>query len=586
MKQLDKRVIILMAFLASLVMSCRILHQRMQVENGLNTVAIAMEYGDVLKMATLTGEDPLYLLDDAREAGLNTLVLLDDQIMYPDEKLLSYINLSGLNTAAQFSNQESYLDQGVLSVLANLMGIPNLKLVFFAGYEALGWPDQIQELTQAINYLGISVGHVEMLGEQKGFDQLIEQLGYRMVRIHPGYPYESLDDMVRSVRERGIRFLFVKPFKNMGYQEPQDPLSISNAEKLSLNANLNNELQPPNNHQNDTAALLDGINYLATEVRYSGFELGIAKAWPAISLDPASGTYLILGIIAACFWLMTELGAGRFSDTLMFLTLAVVCIAFELSRFLGFIDTLMYKDIIALVAAISFSSLGAVRAVNKMRYGFGNLSPWLEGMAIFIESSLFTLVGATITNAFLSDVIYLTAWHGFRGVKLALIAPPIIVLIALLIKAWPERADFASLKQIKPLRLGLGFLGIIVGAIYLFRSGNEVSSISAFEQIFRLNLEQICGVRPRFKEFLIGHPATIMLGVPLTKRYPELKAGLLVLMAIGQASLFNTFMHIHTPFFISMRRSLWGIALGEIIGVVVLVICYYMVGKNKKVNAI
>ena len=583
MKQLDKRVIILMAFLASLVMSCRILYQRMEVESGLNTVAIAMEYGDVLKMASLTGKDPLYLLDDAREAGLNTLVLLDDQIMYPDEKLLNYINLSGMNTAAQFSNQDSYMEQGVVNVLANLMGIPNLKLVFFAGYEALGWPDQIQELTQAINYLGISVGHVEMLGEQKGFDQLIEQLGYRMVRIHPGYPYESLDDMLRSVRERGIRFLFVKPFKNMGYQ---DPVDIINAEMAALNVGLNNELQPPINHRNDATILLDGINYLANGVQYSGFELGIAKPWPAISLDPASGTYLILGIIAACFWLMTELGEGRFSETFLFLALTIVCVTFELSRMFGIIDTLMYKDIIALVAAISFSSVGAVRAVNKMRNGFGNLSPWLEGMTIFIESSLFTLVGATITNAFLSDAIYLTAWHSFRGVKLALIAPPVLVLIALLIKSWPERAGFALLKQIKPMRLGVGFLGLIIGAIYLLRSGNEVSSISAFEQIFRLNLEQICGVRPRFKEFLIGHPATILLGVPIVKRYPELKAGLLVLMAIGQASLFNTFMHTHTPFFLSMRRSLWGMALGEIIGVVVLVICFYIVGKNKKVTAI
>ncbi|MFB0527855.1 MAG: DUF5693 family protein, partial [bacterium] len=98
-------------------------------------------------------------------------------------------------------------------------------------------------------------------------------------------------------------------------------------------------------------------------------------------------------------------------------------------------------------------------------------------------------------------------------------------------------------------------------------------------------LEKLLIVRPRIKEFLIGHPLMI-LGI-----YLYLKGGsrnlkvaqfakeenlrlrakswqlFVILGIIGQVSIINSFCHAHTPLVISLARTINGIWLGIIIGV-------------------
>jgi len=108
----------------------------------------------------------------------------------------------------------------------------------------------------------------------------------------------------------------------------------------------------------------------------------------------------------------------------------------------------------------------------------------------------------------------------------------------------------------------------VVVALYLLRSGNEAGgAVTSAEGALRSRLEGLLSVRPRFKEFAIGHPAMLLIGVaPLAKkRYAAL--ALLFLGVIGQASMFNTFCHLHTPLEISYIRTILGIIIGLIIGV-------------------
>jgi hypothetical protein len=76
-------------------------------------------------------------------------------------------------------------------------------------------------------------------------------------------------------------------------------------------------------------------------------------------------------------------------------------------------------------------------------------------------------------------------------------------------------------------------------------------------------------VRPRTKEFLIGHPALVVaLGLLSAGRREWLPLAML-LGAIGQVSLVNTFCHLHSPLEVSLMRTLWGILIGLLLGAIV-----------------
>jgi hypothetical protein len=107
----------------------------------------------------------------------------------------------------------------------------------------------------------------------------------------------------------------------------------------------------------------------------------------------------------------------------------------------------------------------------------------------------------------------------------------------------------------------------------LTRSGNApVLGPSGLEIKMRSVLETVLAVRPRTKEFLLGHPA-LMLGAALALRGRRTWLPLVaVVAALGQASLVNTFCHFHTPLLVSIIRTANGVWLGAILGLVVIAV--------------
>lgn len=576
--------------MAAFAMACQVLYYRSSFEAEAKGVEIALEYGDLLKIAAMSDREPLELLEEAHLHGLTTLVLLDEQALDPDPGLFDFIKELGMLSALQMSNKEEYLQGNVIDHLAQGLYAPNLSLIFFAGYEALGWPDQIDSVAGGLNYIGLPPGWVEMLGEQKGLDTIMEEVNYRMIRIHPGYAYETLDDMVRSVTERGIRFLFLKPFKNMGLIDPE-PALMNASMNASMNAAANTSLSLQAAPQIDEATgsdavaadqvLLQWVSEMATKVTVAGYPLQQSKALNPISITPQAIAYICIGIaIGVLAVLQIFIEKTRFYRPAM-IAAAVTMIVVLLLSLMELLDPLLIREGFALLAAIAFPSLGVLRAWRRLsddgerRTENGaetaaELPAWRPGLTTLLESSLMTLCGACMANALLSHLIYMTAWRPFRGVKLALLAP-LLVLILYLVWTQLRRGSLVSgLRALSPLRIVLSLIAFAAVGFYLLRSGNEVSSISALEQGLRFNLESFFGVRPRFKEFMLGHPATMLLGLSFCKRWPELRLGLLLLTATAQASMFNTFMHVHTPFLISVQRTFWGLALGEVIGLIAL----------------
>lgn len=204
----------------------------------------------------------------------------------------------------------------------------------------------------------------------------------------------------------------------------------------------------------------------------------------------------------------------------------------------------------------------------------GELSPVFACLVNFLMTCGVTLIGALILVGILSRIDFMLKLDQMRGVKLCLILPIIIGFFYLYVKS----KGSSYLIQLKNLMNStvkckhLIYLTIFVLSIVvmIIRSGNTgLIPVSVFENSVREFIERIFGVRPRIKEFLIGHPL-MLLGIYLTlnrKRLLHLSGEIfLALGLIGQISIINTFCHIHTPLEISLCRTFHGLWLGVILG--------------------
>jgi hypothetical protein len=112
-----------------------------------------------------------------------------------------------------------------------------------------------------------------------------------------------------------------------------------------------------------------------------------------------------------------------------------------------------------------------------------------------------------------------------------------------------------------------GIAIIAAGALLLVRSGNDSEvSPSPFELGFRHLLTATLSVRPRFKEFLIGFPAMMVLPALLPPHRRAVGWLLALCIGVGIGDVIDTFSHLHTPIEISVLRILNGLVAGAIVG--------------------
>lgn len=205
-------------------------------------------------------------------------------------------------------------------------------------------------------------------------------------------------------------------------------------------------------------------------------------------------------------------------------------------------------------------------------------SGWRAGLRLVLAFTGISLVAALFLAAFLSQPIFLLKVASFRGVKFSLILPPLIGLAIAYRDQWHEWRESSPpvhgnlplwkiFLRALPLIASLGLIAFIV-----VRSGNTQGLVSGTETRVRSLLETIFIARPRFKEFLIGHPLLFLFGASrgdiALRHY---RPFFLLFGLIGQASILNTFAHAHTPFLLSLLRSANGLVLGLVFG-----ICFYI----------
>ena len=250
---------------------------------------------------------------------------------------------------------------------------------------------------------------------------------------------------------------------------------------------------------------------------------------------------------------------------------------------------LLARQAVALTSAIIYPVLSMHFIINywdRHREERQSLAGFIGSTTIqLIMTVLFSLIGASLVGAVLSDIRFFQEIELYRGVKITFVMP--VVLMALLfckkLPLWEDdNAADSILKRIgkllsKPFTLkiliALGILGFVAW-VFIGRSGHTAGvPVPALEMKLRIFLQEVMYARPREKEFIIGHPCFYLAAFAAYKKLPNLLYLAFVLGAtIGQGSLVETFAHLRTPITMSYVRAAGGLGFGIVLGIIALLI--------------
>jgi hypothetical protein len=509
-------------------------------------------------------------------AGLNPIEIKNaiDAGMYVCPRLYNYPGVTTKSIAwmlervkAQCTRTEAGAQKCYTSVL------------IFAGPDVLGNRSNIDDTTMALESTGLYYGSIEF-GKQIGDIELSEAVESSLVRVHSigGSEMATMDAptavgrFILGARERNIRLLYIRLF-----QTGLNPTPYAS----NLPGDLASLPQP----------LLSNVSYIwliRQGLKEGGMRIGLAHPY-ADEPIPATGILrrlllVLMGLGAAASGvllvrLFTGLTGRGFWGLLAFSLLFGAVMAMRQHSLMG-------RQIMALVAAIALPTIGLITLrVPELAAGVrGWIAALDKAFRSYVTATLWTLLGIALVVGLLADRMFMLHIDGFQGIRLAIIMPMVLTLIfhglgqaELATDAtWEERKAHALARWqafvYSPLMMGqtMAFLiGFAITAVVVLRSGNDPGvGVSGTEMSFRSVLNRLLFVRPRTKEFLFGHPLFIL---GLAEAFAGRRKWLTLFLAagaIGQASLLNTFCHIHTPLFFSVIRAVLGWVIGAGIGAV------------------
>jgi hypothetical protein len=435
------------------------------------------------------------------------------------------------------------------------------SLLIFAGDQVLGYRPGLQATAHTIQANAMRFGAIEF-AKQAGAGNLTQAIPTHTVRVHSiGLaeslllsPEEIVDRLERAAQERNIRVLYLR----------------------AAGA--------------DTATLRDMLQQLERRLHRAGYAIRESGARPFGALQPPAWQFALvgLGVGVLAGWALTlfrRAGVWAFAPLALGAAFALLCL-----HSLG-------RKAVALAAALLFPTVGmaamawlarvdsespltpALSPLEKGGEGTGVGGPTLlaafawQGARLMLVPFAWSLMGALHIVGLLAETPYLIKADQFAGVKLAHALPLLLVLA--FYTAWVVgRWDFWREWLTHPVLWGQALLALVVlGAVglMLIRTGNEApGAVPDWELRLRALLESVMQVRPRTKEFLIGHPALVVgAWMLLTGRMRFLPLAMF-LATIGQVSVVNTFCHLHSPLLVSLQRTGWGILLGIVLGLLVL----------------
>lgn len=461
------------------------------------------------------------------------------------------IKASNLDVVARLQNHPAITSRGIDAALRELREEGITRLIC-SGDEVIGFRGLIPHAVESLKDAGLWYGSIEF-ARQKGDARISRELDSQLIRVHSiSYaemagmaPNTAAERFARAVKERNIRLCYVR-------------LPATSGE----------------------TAVDDGVAFVCSirsQLGQAGYRTGMARPFEQVSRSPlllalmalsvAAGFVLLIGTLftLSSGWRYGLLAAG-------FAATAGMALTAEAGRqFLALATALIFPTL----GVLSVSSLFGDKSVEKR--------PATGAVAGFFLMCAFTLMGAVLVAGLLTDVSYMLKVNQFMGIKAAHLVP-ILGVITVMAAGLPifdkpfgqVQADVASnIRKVvgHPLfvwhALAVVAAMVIIG-LALLRTGNDPGvGVSGIELKLRSILDRLMVVRPRTKEFLIGHPAMFVGLAMLLQGRKSWGLPLVVLGVIGQVSVLNTFCHIHTPLMITVIRAANGLILGLALGLAV-----------------
>jgi len=476
----------------------------------------------------------------------------------------------GLKSVLVLTNGPFISEASIQTLFSTVSDWRNISAVIFSGDSILGYPDFLDSVRGQLERKQVKLGIVEFLN-QDGSGQLTKNLYQRIVRVYSISPQELVDikregrpqvprliaRFQRAVRERNVRLLYIHlPF-----------ISGSN-ENLQIQSNLHY------------------VRGIKMSLLGNNFKVGFSqpfKPFPSFLNLIRFPNFLMVLILP--LWLISLNRSFSLSFFYLYLFTCLVLV-------LLFWREVLFIQIAGLIAALSFPLLALALGLfvpESVTLRTGKQGHFSRTVLLFLKVTITTIFGGILIACLLSRLDFMLKVHQFRGVKVSFILPLIMGLF--LLSGWSEQSfkesgltRFCVGKVSEFLSRKVEFRDFLIfsilalaGIVLLLRSGNYSGPfLFEIEYEVREVLEKLLIVRPRIKEFLIGHPLMIM-GIYLYLRGKFRKDGKLRLKTeswqlfvtlglIGQVSIINSFCHAHTPLVISLVRTLNGIWLGIVTG--------------------
>ena len=443
--------------------------------------------------------------------------------------------------------------------------IPNLVGIGFNDTSVPGGgtdPDVQELLANELKSLGKPLVSFEFY-DQIGMPGLVTRIDNNLLRAHAIAENEirnytnfqdAMDRYSLAVSERNIRYIFLRFY---GLENPAASM-LSNMDLI--------------------ADVREGL--LAT-----GLNMGSPEPLQAFKIGKLPMFLLGAGVIAAGGWLLA-LAFAPFVNRKWYLPYGIlVAFGFIVWAGLLYIAPTTSRKLLSLASAVVFSSLGVLLVVLydlRVRSGETRKNSVIRAVGYFFVVTIFSFMGAMVTSALLAEPAFMLKMNSFVGVKISHVIPLILVPCVLLLRDmdWLGVVSGIAKSTIKVWQLAVGL--IILGGlvIYVIRTGSDnPDMVTGLELRVRQLLDNFLGVRPRTKEFLIGHPLMLVL---LYFGYRYTMIPILIVGVIGQISIINTYTHIHTPLLISLQRSAHGLWIGTVIGIVAIFILELIIRKIRK----
>jgi hypothetical protein len=465
---------------------------------------------------------------------------------------------AGLLLAPRLQNDERFGAPQIDALLDSVRKRQRVSTAIFFGLrnQVLGYPDHLDDAAAALARLHINYGSIETYDAtqiQRGNEGLAQRLPSQTVRVQ-AISKTELDKLdfrtvvaryLLGARERNIRVVYLRPY-------------------LHTEGDLTPE-----------AANVEMVRQIADGLKASGLRLGRATPFRPFGASPLLVALVSLAVPAVLLLLLETFGArGR----------RWWLVAFGLDLFLLLAGYLLHQDLlarklIALIGALAFAVAAFVAIADEF------VRPPKAAVALALRRGFRTiavalgvsLCGALVVVGLLSVPLTMLEIERFTGVKAVLVVPPLVGLILYLYTSRfghePVGVRNSALAPVRAYQLLAAVVLLAAAYLYVSRSGNQSDvAPSAFELSLRSGLTAVLGVRPRFKEFLIGFPLMMLLPA-LTLAHRRAIGWLLALgISIGTADVIDTFSHLHSPLLVSLIRVVNGVVAGAFIGVLLVLV--------------